>query len=184
MFIDTWRRNRSDFLALLMTFMITLLVNVESGISAGVLLSVAMHLYRSSRPHIAIVGQVPGTEHFRNVARHAVKVCPDVVTMRVDQSLYFANARYLEQKVLEVLADNPAVKHVILMCSAVNEVDSSALEVLETINQHLSALKIGFHLSEVKGPVMDTLQDSSLKQQLNGKIYLTQYQAYAALACH
>ncbi|MBF4986687.1 SulP family inorganic anion transporter [Methylophilus sp. 14] len=183
-FIDTWRRNRSDFLALLMTFMITLLVNVESGISAGVLLSVAMHLYRSSRPHIAIVGQVPGTEHFRNVARHAVKVCPDVVTMRVDQSLYFANARYLEQKVLEVLADNPAVKHVILMCSAVNEVDSSALEVLETINQHLSALKIGFHLSEVKGPVMDTLQDSSLKQQLNGKIYLTQYQAYAALACH
>lgn len=183
-FIDTWRRNRSDFLALLMTFMITLLVNVESGISAGVLLSVAMHLYRSSRPHIAIVGQVPGTEHFRNVARHAVKVCPDVVTLRVDQSLYFANARYLEQKVLEVLADNPAVKHVILMCSAVNEVDSSALEVLETINQHLSALKIGFHLSEVKGPVMDTLQDSSLKQQLNGKIYLTQYQAYAALACH
>ncbi len=183
-FIDTWRRNRSDFLALLMTFMITLLMNVESGISAGVLLSVAMHLYRSSRPHIAIVGQVPGTEHFRNVARHAVKVCPDVVTMRVDQSLYFANARYLEQKVLEVLADNPAVKHVILMCSAVNEVDSSALEVLETINQHLSALKIGFHLSEVKGPVMDTLQDSSLKQQLNGKIYLTQYQAYAALACH
>lgn len=183
-FIDTWRRNRSDFLALLMTFVITLLVNVESGISTGVLLSIVLHLYRSSRPHIAIVGQVPGTEHFRNVTRHAVKVCPDVVTLRVDQSLYFANARYLEQKVLEVVADNPSVKHVILMCSAVNEVDGSALEVLEAINQYLSALKIGFHLSEVKGPVMDMLQHSTLRQQLNGKIYLSQYQAYAALACH
>ncbi len=82
------------------------------------------------------------------------------------------------------MADNPAVKHVILMCSAVNEVDGSALEVLEAINQHLSALKIGFHLSEVKGPVMDMLQHSTLRQQLNGKIYLSQYQAYAALACH
>lgn len=184
MFADNWRRNRSDFIALLMTFAITLLVDVEHGISAGVLISIAMHVYRSSRPHIAVVGQVPGTEHFRNVTRHAVKVCPDVVTLRVDQSLYFANARYLEQKVLEVVADNLSVKHVILMCSAVNEVDGSALEVLEAINQYLSALKIGFHLSEVKGPVMDMLQHSTLRQQLNGKIYLSQYQAYAALACH
>ncbi|WP_275357786.1 sulfate permease [Methylophilus sp. YYY-1] len=183
-FIETWRRNRSDFAALLVTFMITLLVDIEHGISAGVLLSMAMHLYRSSRPHIAIVGQVPGTEHFRNVARHAVSVCPDVITLRVDESLYFANARYLEQKVLEVVADNPALKHVILMCSAVNEVDGSALEVLEVINHHLSALGIGFHLSEVKGPVMDMLQHAPLRQQLNGEIYLTQHQAYAALSCH
>lgn len=184
MFTDTWRRNRSDFAALLATFMITLLVDIEHGISAGVLLSMGMHLYRSSRPHIAIVGQVPGTEHFRNVARHAVTLCPDVVTLRVDESLYFANARYLEQKVLEVISDNPSLKHVILMCSAVNEVDGSALEVLEAINHHLSALGIGFHLSEVKGPVMDMLQHVPLRQQLNGKIYLTQHQAYAALACH
>lgn len=182
-FIDTWRRNRSDFLALLMTFMITLLVNVESGISAGVLLSIAMHLYRSSRPHIAVVGQVPGTEHFRNIARHQVQVCPDVVTLRVDESLYFANARYLEQKVLEVVADQPQLKHLVLMCSAVNDIDGSALEVLEIINRHLSQLGIGFHLSEVKGPVMDIVQHSHLRQQLNGQIYLTQYQAYASLAC-
>lgn len=184
MFVDTWRRNRSDFAALLVTFMITLLVDIEHGISAGVLLSMAMHLYRSSRPHIAIVGQVPGTEHFRNVMRHTVTLCPDVVTLRVDESLYFANVRYLEQKVLEVVADNPTLKHVILMCSAVNEVDGSAIEVFEAINHHLAALGIGFHLSEVKGPVMDMLQHTPLRQQLNGKIYLTQYQAYAALACH
>jgi len=105
------------------------------------------------------------------------------VTLRVDESLYFANARYLEQKVLEVVADQPQLKHLVLMCSAVNEIDGSALEVLEMINHHLSRLGIGFHLSEVKGPVMDLLQHSALPQHLNGQIYLTQYQAYASLAC-
>jgi MFS superfamily sulfate permease-like transporter len=87
-----------------------------------------------------------------------------VVTLRVDQSLYFANARYLEQKVLEVVADNPSLKHVILMCSAVNEVDGSAMEVLEAVNHHLSALGIGFHLSEVKGPVMATFHVKAAAQ--------------------
>lgn len=183
-FIQTWRRNRSDFSALLATFMVTLLVDIEHGLSTGVLLSIALHVYRSSQPHIAIVGQVPGTEHFRNVARHTVNVCPDVVTLRIDESLYFANARYLEQKVLEVLAAQPGLKHLVLMCSAVNTVDSSALEVLEAINHLLAAQGIGFHLSEVKGPVMDKLAQSTFLKQLNGKVYLTQHQAYAALACH
>lgn len=183
LFMDTWRRSRSDFTALAITFLITLLVNVETGITAGVLLSIAMHVYRSSRPHIAVVGQVPGTEHFRNIDRHQVEVCPDVVTLRVDESLYFANARYLEQKVLEIVADQPALKHLVLMCSAVNDVDGSALEVLEMVNTHLQKLGIGFHLSEVKGPVMDVLQRNLFPQKLNGHIYLTQFKAYEALAC-
>ncbi|HEY0907447.1 MAG TPA: sulfate permease [Methylophilus sp.] len=182
-FVRTWQRNRHDFYALMITFLMTLLVNVETGLLAGVILSIAMHLYRSSRPHIAVVGQVPGTEHFRNIDRHRVAVCPDVVTLRVDESLYFANARHLEQRVLECVADQPQLKHLVLMCSAVNAIDSSALEVLEMINQHLSQAGIGFHLSEVKGPVMDQLQRSPLSQQLNGQIYLTQFQAYAALGC-
>ncbi|MDP8568867.1 SulP family inorganic anion transporter [Methylophilus aquaticus] len=182
-FFHTWQRNRSDFVALLMTFAITLFINVETGISAGVLLSIGLHLYRSSRPHMAIVGQVPGTEHFRNVDRHQVALCPDVVTLRIDESLYFANARYLEQKVLEIVADTPTLKHLVLMCSAVNAIDGSALEVLEMINAHLQSLGIGFHLSEVKGPVMDILQRSHLPERLNGHIYLTQFKAYEALAC-
>lgn len=182
-FFHTWQRNRSDFVALLLTFAITLFSNVETGISAGVLLSLGLHLYRSSRPHMAIVGQVPGTEHFRNVERHHVELCPDVVTLRIDESLYFANARYLEQKVLEIVADKPTLKHLVLMCSAVNSLDGSALEILEMINAHLQALGIGFHLSEVKGPVMDTLQHSQLMATLNGHIYLTQFKAYEALSC-
>lgn len=182
-FFHTWQRNRSDFVALLMTFAITLFINVETGISAGVLLSIGLHVYRSSRPHMAIVGQVPGTEHFRNVERHQVALCPDVVTLRIDESLYFANARYLEQKVLEIVAETPGLKHLVLMCSAVNAIDGSAVEVLEMMNAHLQSLDIGFHLSEVKGPVMDILQRSHLPEKLNGQIYLTQFKAYEALAC-
>lgn len=182
-FVDTWRTSRSDWLALMATFVVTLWGDVETGLMTGVCLSLGLHIYRSSRPHIAVVGRVPGTEHFRNVDRHAVQQCADVVTLRVDQSLYFANARFLEQAILKVQASQPTLKHLILMCSAINEIDSSALEVLTSINHDLQQAGIGFHLSEVKGPVMDRLQHAHFLQQLHGQVFLTQYQAYQALAC-
>lgn len=182
-FKHTWQLNKRDFVALMITFLTTLFVNVEWGISAGVLLSIGLHLYKSSHPHIAVVGQVRGTEHFRNIERFDVNVCPDVVTIRIDESLFFANARFLEQRIHEIVADNPKLKHLVLMFSAVNDIDGSALEVLETINEHLKRLNIGFHFSEVKGPVMDNLKRSHLPDLLNGKIYLTQYKAYEELSC-
>jgi len=182
-FKRTWQYSYHDFMALIITFSMTLLVNVQSGITAGVLLSIGLHLYRSSRPHTAIVGHVPGTEHFRNIDRHEVEVCPDVITIRVDESLYFANARFLEQRILEVLAENKMTKHLILMCCAVNDIDGSALEVLETVNEQLKTLGVGFHLSEVKGPIMDKLNKSHFIELLNGKVHLTQFKAYEELSC-
>ena len=182
-FKRTWQYSYQDFMALIITFSMTLLVNVQSGITAGVLLSIGLHLYRSSRPHTAIVGHVPGTEHFRNIDRHEVEVCPDVITIRVDESLYFANARFLEQRILEVLAENKMTKHLILMCCAVNDIDGSALEVLETVNEQLKTLGVGFHLSEVKGPIMDKLNKSHFIELLNGKVHLTQFKAYEELSC-
>jgi len=182
-FRRTWQVSRKDFWALLITFALTLLINVEVGIGAGVLLSVGLHLYRSSRPHTAIVGRVGGTEHFRNVERHAVDVCPQVVTLRVDESLYFANARFLEERVMELVATRPDMKHLVLMCPAVNDIDASAIETLETINRGLAEAGIGFHLSEVKGPVMDLLKRSELLDHLNGEVFLTQFKAYEALSC-
>lgn len=181
-FIKTWQLNRKEFFAMLITFLLTLLINVEWGISVGVLISIGLHLYRSSKPHTAVVGHVEGTEHFRNILRHDVKLCPEITTLRVDESLYFANARYLEQRILDLISNNPSVKHFILMCPAVNDIDSSALEVLESINHELKTAGIGFHLSEVKGPVMDYLNKTEFPSLLNGKIYLTQYQAYVELA--
>lgn len=182
-FKQSWGVSKHDFYALVTTFLITLFVSVEWGIAAGVLLSISLHLYKTSRPHIAVVGQVPGTEHFRNIDRHDVIVSPAVVTLRVDESLYFANANYLDAFVQSIVTSKPTLKHLILMCSAVNVIDESAMLVLEAINTRLSRGGIGFHLSEVKGPVMDELAQSELLARLNGNVYLTQYMAYQDLTC-
>lgn len=180
-FKRTWRFARSDFWALLATFMLTLGYGVETGLIAGVSLSLALFLYRSSRPHIAIVGLVDGTEHFRNVERHAVQTSQTVLGIRVDESLYFANSRYLEDFINQAVAEHPQLKHVILQCSAVNSIDASALESLETIEHRLNAAGIRLHLSEVKGPVMDQLALTDFLGQLSGQVFLTHYQAVRQL---
>lgn len=180
-FKRTWRFARSDFWALLATFMLTLGYGVETGLIAGVSLSLALFLYRSSRPHIAIVGLIDGTEHFRNVERHAVQTSQTVLGIRVDESLYFANSRYLEDFINQAVAEHPQLKHVILQCSAVNSIDASALESLETIEHRLNAAGIRLHLSEVKGPVMDQLALTDFLGQLSGQVFLTHYQAVRQL---
>ncbi|MGS0755242.1 STAS domain-containing protein [Roseateles sp. GG27B] len=147
----------------------------------GVGVSLALYLFRTSRPHIASVGWVPGTEHFRNVLRHSVKVSPRLVSLRVDESLYFANARSLEDRVNDAVSGLPDLQHVVLQCSAINDIDASALESLEAIEHRLHDAGIALHLSEVKGPVMDQLQRTDFLTSLSGKVFLTHYQAVAAL---
>jgi len=178
----TWTYSRADFAAVSATIVLTLVFGVEIGVTVGVVLSILIHLYKSSRPHMAVVGRVPGTEHFRNVKRHKVEIDNTVLTLRVDESLYFANARYLEDSVYDMVASRPGLKHVILMCPAVNEIDMSALESLEAINERLEALGVKFHLSEVKGPVMDRLRRSDFLHHLSGKVFLSQHQAALELA--
>nr|WP_295106025.1 sulfate permease [uncultured Caulobacter sp.] len=177
----TWSYSRADFAAMAVTILLTLGMGVEAGIIAGVGLSLALFLYRGSRPHVAIVGRVPGTEHFRNVLRHQVETVPGIITVRVDESLFFANARYLEDTVYDLIAKDPSIRHLVLMCSAVNEIDASALESLEAINARLKDAGVTFHLSEVKGPVMDRLQRSHFLQSLTGEVYLSQHEAIQRL---
>lgn len=173
--------SKSDFAAMAATIIVTLGWGVELGIVAGVLLSLLLHLYRTSKPHVAIVGQVPGTEHYRNIERHSVLTRPEVLSIRVDESLYFANSRFLEDTIAAEVAERPAVEQVVLMCSAVNAIDASALESLEEINRRLFDAGIGFHLSEVKGPVMDRLKGTDFLKHLNGQIFLSQHEAVASL---
>lgn len=172
----TWIYSKADFAAVAATISVTLIMGVELGVIAGVLISILSHVYKSSRPHIVIVGQIPGTEHYRNVLRHDVLVNPQVLTIRVDESLYFANTRFLEDRIYSEVAKQSEIKHVILMCSAVNAIDMSALESLELINERLRLGGIKFHLSEVKGPVMDKLEGTSLLTHLSGDIFLSQHQ--------
>lgn len=177
----TWDYSRSDFAAMLATILLTLVEGVEMGIIAGVGLSVLLYLYRTSKPHSAVVGRVPGTEHFRNVDRFEVETCTRVLTLRVDESLYFANARYLEDRIYDLVANQPELEHLILMCPAVNLIDASALESLEAINERLKDSGVCFHLSEVKGPVMDKLKHTHFLDELTGQVFLSQYDAWKAL---
>ena len=177
-----WSYSKADFAAVLGTIVLTLGVGVEVGVATGVLVSLALFVWKTSRPHVAEVGQVPGSQHFRNIHRHQVITDPEILTLRIDESLYFANARRMEDLVqARVYQDRDQLKHVILMCSAVNEVDLSALESLEAINQRLADQGITLHLSEVKGPVMDRLKCSHFLDELSGEVFLSQYDAFVTL---
>ena len=177
----TWRYSKADFAAVVATLGGTLLLGVEHGLMLGVGLSLLLQLLRSSRPHIAEVGLVPGTEHFRNVLRHPVLTDPTLLSLRVDESLYFANARSLEDRINEAMALHTRLRHVVLQCSAINDIDASALDSLEAIDARLREAGLALHLSEVKGPVMDRLAGSDFLSGLSGRVFLSHHQAIAAL---
>ena len=177
----TWAYSKSDFYAVCGTIIITLTLGVEIGVASGIFLSISLHLYRTSKPHIAEVGLVAGTEHFRNVERFKVETSSRVLTLRQDESLFFANAAQLEDRILNEVYRRDSIAHVIIQFSAVNEVDFSALEMLESLNSKLLAQGICLHFSEVKGPVMDKLKQTGLFEDLSGNVYLSQYEAFQSL---
>ena len=177
----TYAYSLKDFSALMITLILTLTQGLEWGLISGILVSIGLHLYRSSSPHSAVLGLVPDTEHFRNIERHAVITDEKIISLRIDASLYFANTRFLADKINELVAQNPKAKHLILTCSAINDIDASAIEGLLAVNLYLTEAGMRFHLSEVKGPVMDRLKRSSFIDRLNGNIYLSHHQAWLDL---
>ncbi|MEQ4539986.1 MAG: sulfate permease [Billgrantia sp.] len=179
---QTWRYSRSDFAAMAVTVLLTLVEGVETGIISGVAISIGLFLYRTSRPHSALVGRIPGTEHFRNVERHETETVSHVALLRIDESLYFANARYLEDTVYDLVATRPELEHVVLICSAVNLIDASALESLDAINARLKDSRVTLHLAEVKGPVMDRLKCSDFLDDMTGRVFLSTFAAWRELS--
>ncbi|SFI06146.1 sulfate permease, SulP family [Pseudomonas guineae] len=177
----TWRYSKAEGGAQLATFFGVLLQGVEAGIMLGVVLSLLLFLWRTSRPHMAVVGQVPGSQHFRNIQRYKTVQSASVLSLRVDESLYFPNARYLEARIGELIAVSPEVRHLVLICSGVNQIDASALDALEAIAEQLKSAEVQLHLSEVKGPVMDRLKRSEFLESFGGQVFLSQYQALCTL---
>lgn len=179
---STWRYSKSDFLAVAVTIVLTLGLGVEVGVASGVVLSIFLHITKTSKPHIAEVGLVPGTHHFRNILRHEVETCPSLLTLRVDESLYFANANFLESLILDRLSsDDDNIRDIVLMFSAVNDLDYSAIETLEALDARLRDMGVRLHLSEVKGPVIDKMRSSDFLNALSGQVYLSQFDAWDAL---
>lgn len=177
-FREAWVYNKADAVSLVATFLAALTLGIELGIVAGALLSIALYLWRTSRPHMAEVGRVGNTEHFRNVLRHKVQTHPEVLAIRVDESLYFANTAFLEDEVLARVADHPQIKHLLLIMSAVNFIDASALETLQTLSERLRDAGVTLNMAEVKGPVMDRFDLVAFRDGLGaGQIYLSTHEA-------
>jgi len=179
-----WRYSKADAASLLITFLVVMVFNIEIGIVIGALTSLALYLWRTSRPHVAIVGRVQDSEHYRNVLRHDVQTCPPVLAIRVDESLYFANTKYLEDYLLRAIADHPSIKHLVLVCSGINFIDASGLMTLEKLIDALRDAGVSLYLAEVKGPVMDQFQKVGFVEHLGtDRIYLSTRQAMQALGC-
>jgi SulP family sulfate permease len=179
-----WKVNKTDAVVWMVTFLFVLFEGIEIGIMAGVVLSLILFLWRTSRPHIAIVGRVGQSEHFRNILRHRVKTCPEILAVRIDESLYFANTRYLEDFLLRMISDRPEVKHLILICSAINFIDASALETLESLILELRSAGVEFYMAEIKGPVMDELKRAGFIEFIGSeRIFLSTHEAMNALGC-
>ena len=179
---DTWRYDKADAVAMLLTFAGVLLLGVEEGILLGVALSLAVLVWRSSHPHMAVVGRVADSEHFRNVDRHQVQTLPGLIALRVDESLYFANAQVVEANIERLVHEQPDTRCVLLIMSAVNQLDSTALQMLTALEASLAGRGVILQFAEVKGPVLDKLQSSALGQRMRDRIFLSTHQAFNAFA--
>lgn len=162
----TWAFDRTDGVAQVVTIVGVLALGIEPGLLLGAGTALALFLYRTSRPHIAVVGRMAGSEHFRNIRRHPVQTFPGVLLLRVDESLYFANAPFVENELQTRILETPNLRAVVLIMSGVNGVDSSGLEVLTGIERVLAETGVALHLAEVKGPVMDRLAKTDLLRKL------------------
>jgi SulP family sulfate permease len=177
-----WRYDLHDFLSFGVTFGVVLGLGVEAGIGAGAASALLLFIWRASRPHVAVLGRVGNTEHFRNVLRHPVQTRPDTIIIRIDASLYFGNSRFVEDYVLGAVADRPEVRSVVLVCSAVNAIDATALDTLERLIHELRHSGVELHLAEVKGPVMDKLEPAGFVEQLGrNRVHLSTHLALLAL---
>ncbi|MDO9047543.1 MAG: sulfate permease [Methylobacter sp.] len=168
----TWRYDRGDGIAEAATLLGVLVYGIEEGITLGIILTLVSHLRKTSQPHIAVVGRIPGTEHYRNIKRHSVETWPHLLLLRVDESITFANINYIEEFINAELRRQPDLKHIVLIFTSISDIDTTALEVLENLNHTLQASKMTLHISEAKGPVLDKLEKTDFLRQLKpGKVF-------------
>jgi len=178
----TWNYDRGDGLAELVTLLGVLLLGIEEGIILGIILTIASNLRKTSQPHIAVVGRVPETEHYRNIKRHSVETWHHLLLVRIDENITFANINYIEDYLAAELRRQPNIRHVVLIFTSVSDIDTTALEALENFNHALQASGKTLNIAEAKGPVLDKLQKTDFLEQLKpGKMFFCTEDAAKAL---
>ena len=177
----TWVYSRADGITALATFLSVLIFGVQWGVLAGVILAMALHIRQTLHPHIAEVGRFPGTEHYRDASRFVVETNEEVKTLRIDESLYYANARSLEERVSDLISESPEMRDLVLMCTAVSRIDASALSSLFEVNKRLKRIGVKLHFSDMQSRVKERLFRSNFLDHLTGQIFLSQHDAMEAL---
>ena len=182
-FISTWRYSKADTIAMILTFLGVLFFSIETGLIIGMISAALLLLWRMSRPHIALVGLIPNTQHFRNIERFPDAICSHkVLSIRIDESLTFLNAHTFRHYMINTMSKQPNIEHVVVICSSMNRIDASALDMLEELHDDLHDAGIQLHLSELKGFLMDHLRHAPFFQgHFKGQIFLSHYQALKVL---
>ncbi|MEC8010232.1 MAG: sulfate permease [Pseudomonadota bacterium] len=177
----TWKFSKKDFYAALLTILFTLSFGVEAGVGTGIVVSILLHLYHTSRPYVAELGLIPNTRHFRNILHFNVETQPSVVCLRFDESFIFSNVNFIEEYIEQLIDKRPEVKHIIIHCGAVNTIDYSGMELLFKINTTLQNANVQFHLSDLKTPLQKQLTQTDFFEEQYGRLYLNLYDGYTAL---
>ena len=179
---ETWRYSKADGASNLVTFFGVLAYGVEAGLVMGVLLSVLLYLWRTGHPNIAVVGRLPHSTEFRSIDRHKVETWPEILLVRVDENLYFANVGHVQDMITREFQKRPGIKHLVLVMSGVGFVDTSALRTLQVAVDSLREGGVTIHLADVKGPVMDRLRRTKIFEHIApGQVFPTPQMAVTAL---
>ena len=173
-----WKQNRRDLMMLIVTFLGTLILGVEEGIGLGVILSLAMVIYRTTRPHVAVLGNVPDTHFYRNVERFkGLKVKDEVLIIRFDAQLYFANSEFFKEQLAELTAEKgDKLKLIILNAESINYLDSSAVHAIKDVVEEYRKKGIEIAFSGVKGPVRDAMSRAEILTTSTGRHFFMSVQ--------
>ena len=170
--IKLWRYKKDDLIMLLGTFVVTLTIGIKEGIIVGVILSLGFLIFRSTRPHIAECARIEGTDYFKNVERFDnTKGRTDVLILRFDGQLYFANINYFKDQLNDMIAKKgPNLKLIILNAEAINHMDSSAVQMLDKTIKDLCKKEIYFAVAGAIGPVRDIIFNSGLSETIGKEL--------------
>ncbi|WP_201568720.1 SulP family inorganic anion transporter [Psychrobacter sp. JCM 18900] len=178
---SAWQRDRLDGASFLAAFVGVLIFGLNTGLVIGLMVSFASLIWQSSKPHVAVVGQLGGTGHFRNINRHDVVTFDNLLMLRIDESLFFGNSESVHRRILNAMQQYPDANEIILIMAAVNHIDLTAQEMLCTLNHELALQNKRLHFSFIKGPVMDIIGHTPLISELSGQVYLSTLDAVDAL---
>ncbi len=163
-----WNTDKKEFFMLIATFLSTLVFGIVNGVLIGVVLNIVMVVFRVSKPHIAQLGRIAGTNYYRNTLRFdAAETYVDVLIVRFDAQLFFANCEYFRDKVLAWAAQKPGLKKVLIDAQPLNQVDSTSLYMLLDLIEHFNSHGVEVVFAGVKGPVRDKFRQAGIAKVLS-----------------